>query len=451
MGEMKAKTGRYLFSLAAAIAVAFSLALPAQAQTTYKIIESFTGGTPDGSFPSSKLIFDSEGNLYGTSEYGGNTAGGCELYSGCGVVFKLSPTGPDWHDTTLFRFGTSKSGVLPRGALVLTPKGDVIGTTINGGTLQQCQGASVGCGVVYELTAVSGHWSESIPEYMNKWTNGGFPDGLISDSSGNLYGINSTAGDTKCAPIGCGTIFRLSPTASGGWEMTVLYTFTGGSDGEAPFGGLTLDAAGNLYGATEAGGNTATGCQTSAGTGCGVIFKLTPTTSGPWTESILYTFSGGSDGGYPNGDLAFDSSGNLYGTTEGGGTSNTNCLYYGFCGVVFKLSPTTSGPWTESVVYSFSGDADGATPAAGVILDSSGNLYGTTEYGGNTSLCSGYNGCGVVFEMTPTSTGGWQETLLHTFEQTDGAAPLEPLTFDSSGNLYGTASFYGGVVFQISF
>ena len=439
---------RVLFTLAAAIAVSFSLVVHAQAQVQFKVLLGFTPSGMNGTYPSSKLIFDSAGNMYGVTEDGGDTALGCTEYEGCGVAFKLSPTGSGgWHDASLFRFSTSTTGALPAGGIVLTAAGDVIGTTLNGGS-GPCGGAVSGGGLVYQLTPATGIWPETVLQYMDVYANGGIPDGLIADASGNLYGVNAVDGSGTCGGGGCGTIYRLSPGSSGGWEMTVLYTFTGGSDGGGPWGGLKFDADGNLYGSTYAGGNLATGCNTSSGPGCGVVFKLSPTESGPWNETVLYTFSGLADGGYPNGDLAFDSAGNLYGTTLGGGKSNPNCDFYGLCGVVFKLSPAASGPWTESVLYSFSGGADGATPAAGVILDSTGNLYGTTEYGGANTACGSY-GCGVVFKMAPASGGAWKEVLLHNFDGGDGANPTEPLTFGSGSNLYGTAPAYGGVVFEI--
>jgi hypothetical protein len=442
------KTCKIFLSLATAFAVLFSVG-KTHAQSTYKIVFAFGGS--NGLFPSSKLIFDASGNIFGTTEDGGDMDSGCSLYQGCGVVFELSPSGHGgWRDTSLFRFSTSATGALPWGALVLSSSGGVIGTTPNGGNSKHCAGAVSGCGVVYQLTPSTGHWSQKVLQYLNSFANGGIPDGLISDSAGNLYGIADVGANRGCNGGGCGTIFRLSPTSSGGWQETVLYTFTGGSDGGAPFGGLTLDTAGNLYGATLAGGNLLTGCLTSAGPGCGVIFKLSPTSSGPWDESVLYTFSSAADGAYPNGDLAFDSAGNLYGTTAGGGSANSICYYYGLCGVVFQLSPSASGPWTQTVIHSFTGGADGANPTAGVIVDSSSNVYGATASGGDTvsATCSTINGCGVVFKIAPTS-GGWDNTVLHTFHGGDGACPSQPLTFDSSGNLFGTASCFSGVVFQI--
>jgi uncharacterized repeat protein (TIGR03803 family) len=205
-----------------------------------------------------------------------------------------------------------------------------------------------------------------------------------------------------------------------------------GTDGWSPEAGLIFDAAGNLYGTTEYGG---TGGNCGA-YGCGTVFELTPNGSGGWTETVLYSFcpqTGCTDGANPAAGLIFDAAGNLYGTTEYAGAYNS--------GTVFELTPNGSGGWTETVLYSFCSQAnctDGYGPLAGLIFDASGNLYGTTRDGG----AYGY---GTVFELTPTGGGGWTETVLHSFNQngTDGAYPYAGLTFDTAGNLYGTTA-YGG-------
>ena len=238
--------------------------------------------------------------------------------------------------------------------------------------------------------------------------------GLIADSSGNLYGTTQSGG----ASGGHGVVFKLSPSGT----ETVLHTFTGGSDGGIPRAGLIADTGGNLYGTTAGGG------ASNAGT----VFKLSP--SG--TETVLYSFTG-SDGSGPFAGLIADSSGNLYGTTQSGGASGGH-------GVVFKLSPGG----TETVLYSFTGGSDGGTPRAGLIADSSGNLYGTTQFGGPG--CGGV-GCGVVFKLSPSGT----ETVLYSFTGSDGSGPFPGLIADSSGNLYGTtlsggASGGHGVVFKLT-
>jgi len=258
---------------------------------------------------------------------------------------------------------------------------------------------------------------------------------LTFDAHGNLFGVTSAGGDnnnTGCS-FGCGTVFELSPTSAGGWKETVLHRFHGSivgnnNDGAGPQAGLVFDSAGNLYGTTSQGGS---------GGNVGTVFELSPTSSGGWTYSILYSFKDGTDGATPLGKLVLDASGNLYGTAQGGGAS--------LFGVVYKLSPGSAGGWNESVLYSFTGGSDGAYPNSGVIFDASGNLYGTTSYGG---VASSYSGFGVVFELSPNS-GGWAESVLHTFNQTDGAVPEGSLIFDASGNLYGTA-YQGGHLSQCS-
>ena len=254
---------------------------------------------------------------------------------------------------------------------------------------------------------------------------GAFPNsGFLVDASGNVYGTTSGGGlqFPRC-PDGCGTIFRLSPTASGRWSIGE-YKFRGGTnDGAEPAGGLVADQAGNIYGVTTGGGSA----------GFGTVFK---TTFGSLNETPVYSFQGGlADGAYPAAGLAIDTAGNLYGTTTEGGQYNK--------GAVFELSPNSSGGWTETVIYSFSGAADGWSPYAPLTLDAAGNLYGTTVAGGNASTC--LSGCGVVFELSPDSSGGWTETVLHAFDYSDGKWPQAKLVFDASGSLYGTVVWGGNV------
>jgi uncharacterized repeat protein (TIGR03803 family) len=210
------------------------------------------------------------------------------------------------------------------------------------------------------------------------------------------------------------------------------------ADGQEPTAGLVFDAAGNLYGTTASGGG-------------GIVFKLAPNPDGTWTENVLHSFTRNSaDGDIPRAGLIFDSSGNLYGTTASGGGSSA-CIVGGGaegCGVVFKLAPNPDGTWTESILYSFTGGADGAGPQAGLIFDAAGNLYGTTYSGGSTA-CTG--GCGVVFKLTPTGSS-WSERVLHSFGG-HGEFPNGPVIFDPAGNLFGTTSAGSsnfGLVFEIT-
>ena len=212
--------------------------------------------------------------------------------------------------------------------------------------------------------------------------------------------------------------------------MQLLRSFTDLNDdyGRDPDQPVTLDSAGNVYGTTLGAGLY----------GDGVVFELTRSSTAPWPETVLYAFSGGTDGGDPSSPLVFDSAGNLYGATDSGGILSDCTLSENGpgCGVIFKLTPYSGGTWTETVLYSFTGGADGAEPGS-VVLDSVGNLYGAT-YAGGLSDCQtgGYAmGCGVIFKLTPTGSGPWQEEVLHTFEGgADGANPWS-VTLDSSGSV----------------
>ncbi len=254
---------------------------------------------------------------------------------------------------------------------------------------------------------------------------------LIFDASGNLYGNTANGGG---GGLGFGTVFELSPSSGGTWTESILYAFAGGSDGDRPSGAVALDASGNVYGVTELGGAN----------NYGIVYKLTHGSSG-WTETILHSFAGGSDGAYPLYRVVFDASGNLYGTTQGGGNPECN----GGCGVIFKLSPTASG-WTESVIYSFTGLADGSRPAS-LIFDASGNLFGAAIGGGNLTSCS--NGCGTIFRLTPV-VGGWRFGRLYAFQNAGGANPVS-ITLDPAGNIYGVTENGGiacscGVAFKLT-
>jgi uncharacterized repeat protein (TIGR03803 family) len=291
-------------------------------------------------------------------------------------------------------------------------------------------------------------WAEGKYKTLHKFESSGIggsalTGGLILDQLGNLYGTAGLGGTYSQ-----GTVFELIPQSNGSWREKVLHSFTGGLDGGIPLATLVADEIGNLYGTARQGGND----------DAGVVFKLAPNQDGSWTESVLYSFTGGADGYTPFAGIIFDQAGNLYGTTLQGGSSSA-CI--GGCGTVFKLTAKSDGSWTESILYSFcslDGCRDGAYPfIASLIFDQTGNLYGTTEYGGNhRSLCEN-NGCGVVFQLSPSPDGSWKETVLHRFCSSsscgDGVYPLDSLIFDRIGNLYGTAEFGGaaggGVVFEL--
>jgi uncharacterized repeat protein (TIGR03803 family) len=268
--------------------------------------------------------------------------------------------------------------------------------------------------------------------------------GLVADAAGNLYGTTFYGGTGKCNDgnefFGCGTVFEVSLNSQGGWSETVLYSFQNAPDqGVSPKGGVVRDSAGNLYGTTYAGGSA--GCTSG---GCGTVFELTPPlqAAGQWTETILYSFQGGSDGRGPSSDLLIDQNGTIYGTTAFGGDLTGVCDNFpGGCGTVFRMTSNSDGTWTHTVLYRFQPTDDGQEPLGGLVMDVVGNLYGTTYQGGYYSTYCG-SGCGTVFQLAPPSKndGSWTEQILLRFSGTNGGAPLGDLILDDSENLYGTTT-----------
>jgi uncharacterized repeat protein (TIGR03803 family) len=338
-------------------------------------------------------------------------------------------------------------GSFPVGNLVADEAGNLYGVlTGDINTAGNCVSGS-NCGSVFKLSkTASGGWvSIQLHQFTGEGTDGASPQGgLVLDAAGNLYGTTYAGGS-----YGLGTAFELSPTSGGGWTYAVIYNFGVFYDGHSPQAALILDSSGNLYGTTLTAGSDGN-CVDS----CGVVFELSPSASGVWTENVIYYF-GGDNGSWPSAPLVFDAAGNLYGTTQYGGKLK-DCASLG-CGVVFKVSPDSLGYWSGSVLYSFAGGSDGALPFySGVILDAAGNLYGTTTAGGNAG-CKG--GCGVVYELSPESNGSWTETAIHRFTAVSGTPsygggwPESGLTPDTSGNLYGATYLGGkgeGVVFKVS-
>jgi uncharacterized repeat protein (TIGR03803 family) len=318
-------------------------------------------------------------------------------------------------------------------------------------------------------SAASAEWKEKVLYSFQGLPDGSSPVGaVVFDKAGNLYGATRNGGSSSCPSVQqCGTVYQLAPPAKQGgpWTETVLYIFKGNTsnDGASPYGGLVIDAAGNLYGTTGYGG---TGNCTVLGSklGCGTVFELSPPKQkgGPWTETVLYSFPTPKQGFVPWGDLVFDGAGNLYGATIYGGGYGTNCgdAYYQYCGAVFELSPpkTKGGQWTEKTLHGFKGNTDGANPNGGLVLDSKGNVYGTTYLGGTQSAQCGSVGCGTAFELRPPAKrgGGWTENVLHRFyyNTLDASNPMAGLVFDLRGNLYGTSlrggPGPGGTVFRLS-
>ena len=428
---MKRPEQRRFWIWRAALASVFLLALAGggsqwvQAQT-FKVLHTFHG--PNGDGPAGGLVRDTAGDLYGTTGAGGT--GTCGDH-GCGTAFKLSSAGKQvW----LHSFNGS-NGEGPYAALIEDAAGNFYGTTAIGGNSNSECGA-FGCGVVFELNSKG---QETVLYKFKKPPDGDEPESVLArDSAGNLYGVTQSGGKH-----GLGTIFEIEKNG----KEKLLHTFTGRSDGCTPVGGLIMDAAGNLYGATAAGGGSGL-CDE----GYGVVFEVDASGS----FSVLYAFG---DGAYPASLLMLDDAGDLYGTTQQGGNS-PECEYRGGCGVAFELSPQAGGKWTETVLYNFcslAGCNDGQEPVSGpLVRDSEGNLYGTTIFGGTSRNCDG-TGCGVVYKLD--SAG--QETVLYSFQDgADGADPRPGVVMDASGNLYGVTEVGGdskcnppngcGTVFKIT-
>jgi hypothetical protein len=416
-----------------------------------QVLYAFQGGN-DGAFPIGGLIFDSAGNLYGTTNYGGGGPCGVGDTTGCGMVFELSPSSNgSWVETVLYSFQGRSDGQYPMSGLIFDSSGNLYGTTNEGGitTCSSADGATSGCGTVFELSpGANGTWTKTILYAFQAVNNDGSgPSGLTFDKSGNLYGATKGGGNFGCdhddsAP--CGTIFELSPNVNGAWVETVLYRFGITPDGWSPNGNLVFDQSGNLYGTTSQGG--AEICPGSGG--CGTFFELSEG-SGGWSEIVLYSFGATSpDGALPNGGLVFDNSGSLYGTAELGG-AGLQCSGGGGCGTVFEFSPNASGGWTEATLYNFdlqgTSESTASYPQSGLVLDQSGNLYGTTTSMGGGTGCNG-NGCGSVFQLSPPSgSSGWSETTLYTFQGgNDGNEPSSGMILDQAGHLYGETAYGGG-------
>jgi uncharacterized repeat protein (TIGR03803 family) len=343
--------------------------IPAAAMGSEKTVYAFSGGT-DGSGSLGGLTPDGKGNFYGTSATGGG--------AGFGNVYRLSPTG---REKVLYQFQGGSDGAYPGGGITLDSAGNLYGATFGGGS----NSCSRGCGTIFRITPLG---KESVLYIFQGGADGVEPVGnLALDSKGNLYGATLFGGDysaTECADTGCGTVFEIQADGS----KITLHTFLGGTDGALPAAGVIIDADDNLYGTTTDGGNTI--CRT----GCGTVFKISP----GGAETVLHAFCADQtcdEGSTPESSLLLDGAGNLYGTAAGGGGAGNN-------GTVFKLAPDG----TETVLYSFKGGSDGFFPEAGVIMDEAGNLFGTTFAGGIHHACHKVlgDGCGTVFEVKPNGS-----------------------------------------------
>jgi uncharacterized repeat protein (TIGR03803 family) len=328
---------------------------------THTVLYNFTGGA-DGGEPYKGVTLDAQGNLYGTAVTGGS--GSCE--GGCGVVYKLTHTGSTWTQTVIHAFTGGNDGSGPGSPVAFDKQGNLYGTTPTGGTK--------GDGVIYEMKAnTNGGWNFYVIHTFTGGLDGlgGSASRLLLDSAGNIYGVNTVGG-----AHGFGNVFELK-LSDGKWQLTTLYSFQDQPDGASPYGGVIFDKAGNLYGTTYyAGANDV-----------GTVYKLT-NHNGSWTESVLYSFKGGSDGDSPISSLVADSHGNLYGTTSDGGAAACGC------GTIFRMSQNSGGVWAESVVYRFPGAPKPGFAYNGMVFDGKGSFYGATVHGG-----SGNDG--AAYKFTP--------------------------------------------------
>jgi uncharacterized repeat protein (TIGR03803 family) len=413
--NLTTKTAAFVFAI---LLASLSNAVPAANAQTYTVLHTFSG--TDGNQPYAGLTWDRAGNLYGTTSVGG---------AGFGTVFELSHADSGWTLSNLYSFRGGSDGAQPEARVVFAPDGTLYGTTTVGG---------LGYGTVFNLrppaAIICGSarcpWTETVLYRFTGGSAGAFPNfgDLTFDSAGNIYGTTTSGGRGCTAYGGCGVVFELSRSGES-WTESVIYAFSGESgDGATPSSGVIFDAAGNLYGTTTLGGFHYTGS----------IYKLTRAKSG-WNENTLFSFGESNQGSEPAGGLIFDSKGNLYGTTSGGGNNGMGTVFelqpsvsswtyqvlanvpaeavdtptmdtagnlYATTGVqilgnVFKVTPG-SGGWTYTDLYDFGGDngADGFFLIGGVVLDANGNIYGTTVEGGNFNPPCG-EGCGVVWEITP--------------------------------------------------
>ena len=388
------------------VAVVILASLTLQAQN-FNVLSSLTGS--DGSYPLYINLY-SEGNLYGTTYYGG-------LY-GDGVVFRLSQRGSGWLMTTLFNFSGQNDGGSPYSGVVTGPDGSLYGTTEVGGRY--------GYGLVYKLQppptpckAVICYWMETVLYNFTGYSDGSGPQGnLLFDQAGNIYGTAIYGGSDF------GTLWKLTPS-QGQWSLTMLHTFTGASDGSHPVGGVIRDQSGNLYGVASSGGTY----------GAGVAYEVSYGGSG-WTETVLHSFGNTNDGEYPSG-LISDAQGNLYGFTTGGGSSAWGTAYE------FQLS---EGGFSYHIIYTFEPNLGAGPELTNLPTLHAGNLYGAATTGGNGRA-------GAVFELTP-SGGSWNFLSLHDFTGPDGGWPAGSPLLDAAGNLYGVTEVGGahdqGVVWEIT-
>jgi uncharacterized repeat protein (TIGR03803 family) len=391
------------------VAITLLLACATAFAQAEKVLHSFDGD--DGNFPWAGVTIDAQGNLYGTTLTGG-TSGAVG-----GTVFKMSPpvSGGAWSFEVIHDFDIYDDGYAPSDSPILDSAGNAYGTADY---------------MVYELSPTnSGPWKESKLHSFDSYPMDGQSGlGLIFDPYGNLFGTTVYGG-----VYAHGTVFEMTAEPDGSWTERVIQSFDK-ANGDYPGGPVVMDTYGNLYGVTVYGGDY-NGCES----GCGLVYELSPNSDGTWTESVLHIFNPNvGDFIFPSGQLAFDSNGNLYGTASQGGP-------YGNGGI-FELEK--SAGYAEQILFGFGAySTDGITPINGVVFDLSGNLYGVTVAGGDYSL-------GTAFKLTPATQGQWTETILHSFGSgLDGQQP-RGASVDASGNVFGTTLYGGyhqrGIVFEIT-
>ena len=392
---------------ALAFAFLFAVSQVGSAQT-FQVLHNFTNGG-DGGTPPYTLAQDAAGHFFGTAATGGAHNNG--------IVFKFAHVGSSWVLSPLYSFSDQDGA--PGWGLTVARDGSVY----TNASYASVMGGPCGTALLLRPSptpprSVFAPWNETALRTYVKREDGCPTGNLLLDSAGHIYGVTQSGGAN-----GWGSVFELTHSGSG-WTETILYSFQGGDDGGAPYSGLIMDSAGNLYGTATAAGAFRQG----------TVFELSPS-GGSWTQKVLYTFQGGNDGGQPAAGLIFDAVGNLYGATTSWGT--------GGGGTVFKLTPS-GGSWTYSVLTSLTG-SDG--PVASLTMDASSKLYGTT-------FMDDSYGYGSVFQLTP-SGGAWTYTNLHDFTGgTDGGFPGGGVVLDATGNLYGTTVLGGtdgfGVIYQIT-
>jgi uncharacterized repeat protein (TIGR03803 family) len=410
------------------VAAAFLVTASRMAQgQTFTVLHSFA--LADGAKPFAGVTIDAAGNLYGTTEYGGNLNCDGGGVPGCGVVYKLGQQHSKWTLSVLYEF-PGQNGFLPTspGDITIGPTGLSYGTELQGG--------AEFAGTVFDLlspmaaTSVNGPSPYHIVHTFGTGNDGGYPSQISFDQAGDIFGATALGGT-----VGDGIVYELTPSM-GNFTETILYNFLGGTDGNGP-GSITLDGTGNIYGDTASGGNQE--CEDHVG--CGTVYELTRSSSSSgWTKTILHVFEQATDGGDP-GPVVRDTAGNLFGLTSTGASGNG--------GTIWELSPS-NGSWIFTVLYTFAWPTQQFTGAFRPVIDSSGALYGVTNGGGANNL-------GSVYRLA-RSNGNWTYTDLHDFGSSpnddDGCYPRGPVALDAAGNIYGAAQSCGanddGDIFEVT-